>query len=115
VFHGMHFKRCVQIEPFDWHESCRAYWDGRADDSDAMRSAIVSLLSQEPHTELVGQAKRFAQTIQVPKALKPDILRMDLRLSDESEYPPASVKVQLSIDAGGVLALSRWNDERKRL
>jgi DNA-binding NarL/FixJ family response regulator len=119
-----------KIEHFDWRESCQAFLGGGhfmpspevilpitvllADDSDAMRSAIVNLLSQEPNTELVGEAKGFAQTIQLANALKPDILLMDLHMSDEREYPPESVKVQLSIDAGCVLALSLWNDENAK-
>jgi len=36
-----------------------------ADDSDVMRRAIVKLLNEEPSTELVGEAKRFAETIQL--------------------------------------------------
>ena len=35
-------------------------------------------------------------------------------LSDEREYPPESVKVQLSADAGCVLALSVLNDENAK-
>jgi DNA-binding NarL/FixJ family response regulator len=36
-----------------------------ADDSEVIRSAIVKLLNEEPSTELVGEAKGFAQTIQL--------------------------------------------------
>jgi hypothetical protein len=36
---------------------------------------------------------------------------MDLHMSDEREYPPESVKVQLSVEAGCVLALSLRNDD----
>jgi chemotaxis response regulator CheB len=81
-----------------------------ADDSDAMRGVIGKLLNDDPSTELVGEARGFAQTIQLANALKPDVLLMDLHMSDEREYPPESVKVQLSIEAGCVLALSLWND-----
>lgn len=85
-----------------------------ADDSDVMRRAIVKLLKEEPSTELVGEAKGFAQTIQLACALKPDILLMDLHMSDEGDYPPESVKVQLSVDARCVLAISLWNDDKAK-
>ena len=82
-----------------------------ADGSDAMRSVIGKLLNDDPSTELVGEAAGFAQTIQLATALKPDVLLMDLHMSDEREYPPESLRVQLSIEARCVLALSIWNDE----
>ena len=82
-----------------------------ADDNDVMRGAIVSLLNEEPSTELVGEAKGFAQTIQLAYALKPDVLLMDLHMSDERDYPPESVKFQLTTNAECVLAISLWNDD----
>jgi DNA-binding NarL/FixJ family response regulator len=85
-----------------------------ADDSDAMRSAIAKFLHEEPSTELVGEAMGFAQTVQLANALKPDVLLMDLHMSDGNEYPPESIRVQLSVDAGCVLALSLWNDENAK-
>jgi DNA-binding NarL/FixJ family response regulator len=39
-----------------------------ADDNDVMRGAIVNLLNEEPSTELMGEAKGFAQTIQLAYA-----------------------------------------------
>ena len=85
-----------------------------ADDSEVMRRAIVKLLNEEPITELVGEAKGFAETIQLANALKPDVLLMDLHMSDESEYSPESVRVQLSTHAGCIVAISVWNDEKAK-
>jgi len=85
-----------------------------ADDSDVMRRAIVKLLNEEPSTELVGEAKGFAETIQLANALKPDVLLMDLHMSDEHEYSPESVRVQLSTHAGCIVAISVWNDEKAK-
>jgi DNA-binding NarL/FixJ family response regulator len=82
-----------------------------ADDGDVMRRAIVKLFNEEPSTELVGEAKGFAETIQLAKELKPDVLVMDLHMGDEYEYSPESVRVQLSSDAGCIVAISVWNDE----
>jgi two-component system response regulator DegU len=85
-----------------------------ADDSDVMRRAIVNLLNEEPSTELVGEAKGFAETIQFADVLKPDVLLMDLHMSDEREYSPESVRVQLSTHAGCIVAISVWNDEKAK-
>jgi chemotaxis response regulator CheB len=85
-----------------------------ADDSDVTRRAIVKLLNEEPSTELVGEAKGFAETIQLANALKPDVLPMGLHMSDEREYSPESVRVQLSMGAGCIVAISIWNDEKAK-
>ena len=85
-----------------------------ADDSDVMRRAIVKLLNEEPSTELVGEAKGFAETIQLANALKPDVLLMDLHMSDEHEYSPESLRVQLSTHTGCIVAISVWNDEKAK-
>jgi chemotaxis response regulator CheB len=85
-----------------------------ADDSDIMRSVIAKLINEEPSTELVGEAKGFAETIQLAYALKPDVLLMELHMSDEEQYPPESVEAQISGEAGCVLAISLWNDEKSK-
>ena len=85
-----------------------------ADDSDVMRCAIVKLLNEEPSTELVGEAKGFAETIHLANVLKPDVLLMDLHMNDEREYSPESVRVQLSMYAGCIVAISVWNDEKAK-
>jgi chemotaxis response regulator CheB len=85
-----------------------------ADDSDVMRRAIVKVLNEEPSTELVGEARGFAETIQLANALKPDVLLMDLHMSDEREYSAESVRLQLSKDVGCIVAISVWNDEKAK-
>ena len=85
-----------------------------ADDSDVMRRAIVKLLNEEPSTELVGEAKGFAETIQLANELRPDVLIMDLHMSDEREYSPESVRFQLSMHSGCIVAISVWNDEQAK-
>lgn len=85
-----------------------------ADDSDVMRNAIAKLLHEEPSTELVGEAKGFAETIRLSNTLKPDVLLMELHMSDERDYPPESVRVEVCATAGCVLAISVWNDEKAK-
>jgi DNA-binding NarL/FixJ family response regulator len=85
-----------------------------ADDSDVICRAIAKLRNEEPSTELVGEAKGFAETIQLAKELRPDALVMDLHMSDEREYSPESVRFQLSMHSGCIVAISVWNDEQAK-
>ncbi|MDP9339954.1 MAG: response regulator [Acidobacteriota bacterium] len=82
-----------------------------ADDSDIMRKAIVGALAEDPLIEVVGQAHGFAQTIQLTNSLKPDVLLIDLHMSDEYEYPPELVRSRIANDADCILAISVWNDD----
>src|ERR1700733_11417564 len=79
-----------------------------------MRSAIAKLISEESSIELVGEAKGFAQTIELACALKPDILLMDLHMSDERYYSPESVRIQVAANVACVLAISVWNDDKAK-
>ena len=83
-----------------------------ADDSDVMRAAIARLLKDEVSVQLVGEAMGFAETIQIAAALKPDVLLLDIHMSDELDYPPALVKDQLLQNVKCILAISVWNDEK---
>lgn len=83
-----------------------------ADDSDVMRAAIARLLKDEAGVQLVGEAKGFADVIRLTAALKPDILLLDIHMSDELDYPPPLVKDQLLQNVKCILAISVWNDEK---
>ena len=85
-----------------------------ADDSEVMRRAIAKLLNEEPSTSLVGEARGFAETIRLANELRPDVLVMDLHMSDEREYSPESVRFQLSMHSGCIVAISVWNDEQAK-
>jgi DNA-binding NarL/FixJ family response regulator len=82
-----------------------------ADDSDCMRPAIARVLKEEPLIELVGEATSFAETLQLAAALKPDVLLLDLHMSDERQYPPASVKSQILLYIKCVIVISLCNDD----
>jgi DNA-binding NarL/FixJ family response regulator len=116
------------IATYCWHPSAASVINHRAllpggylsikvllaDDSEVMRRAIAKLLNEEPSTSLVGEAKGFAETIQLANELRPDVLVMDLHMSDEREYSPESVRFQLSMHSGCIVAISVWNDEQAK-
>src|SRR5271170_4148367 len=64
-----------------------------ADDSDVTRGAIRRfLLTNNKDIKLVGEAVNFAQTIQMSNALRPHVIVMDLRMPDDCENMPETVK-----------------------
>jgi two-component system, chemotaxis family, protein-glutamate methylesterase/glutaminase len=85
-----------------------------ADDSDAMRAAIVSILREEPNIEIVGEASSFAETMQMIGDFKPDVLLLDLHLPEKRGFAPDFVKSQLtSVDH--ILAISLANDDEAKI
>jgi DNA-binding NarL/FixJ family response regulator len=85
-----------------------------ADDCNSSRDAIVRILNEEPRTKVVGEAGGFGEAVHLTCALKPDVLVLELYMSDECNYPPDSIRLQLSSDARCVLAFSTWNDADAR-
>jgi DNA-binding NarL/FixJ family response regulator len=84
------------------------------DDSDVMRAAVRQLLTKELGIEVVGTATSFAEGLALTAALKPDVLLMDLHMSDEREYPPELVKSQILLHTKCIVAISLWNDDEAK-
>jgi hypothetical protein len=84
------------------------------DDSDVMRAAIKQLLTKELGIEVVGTAISFAEALELTAALKPDVLLMDLHMSDEREYQPELVKSQVLLYTKCIVAMSLWNDDESK-
>jgi DNA-binding NarL/FixJ family response regulator len=83
-----------------------------ADDSDLVRRAIRRLLTDQPGISLVGEATDFAQAVQLSKDLQPNVLILDLHMSDGNKIGSAEFKSELDRDATRVIAISAWNDEQ---
>jgi chemotaxis response regulator CheB len=82
-----------------------------ADDSDVMRAAIARTLQTDPALEVVGEAASFAETLERAGTLNPDVVLLDLHMSDEFRYSPEIVRGPLLENSGCILAISVWNDE----
>ena len=52
-----------------------------ADDSDVIRRVLFVFLEDEPHIEIVGEAKDFTELLEKALALKPRIVLMDLHIA----------------------------------
>ena len=51
-----------------------------ADDSQTMRAALVSLLGEERGLQIVGQARDGVEAVQKARALRPDVITMDVNM-----------------------------------
>jgi DNA-binding NarL/FixJ family response regulator len=85
-----------------------------ADDSDLMLRMIGRLLQEEPGIELLGQAKSFAQTLQMTAELKPQVVVMELHMHDETKFEPDFIRSQLLHSAKHIVIMSVWNDEKSQ-
>jgi DNA-binding NarL/FixJ family response regulator len=79
-----------------------------------MLRMIRRLLQERPEIEFLGQAKNFAQTLQMAAELKPQVVVMDLHMADETEFEPEFIKSQLLRSAQHIVIMSVWNDEEAR-
>jgi YesN/AraC family two-component response regulator len=53
-----------------------------ADDSEAVRNALSSLIARLPGIEIVGTARNGIEALDVLRKLKPDVLTLDIRMPD---------------------------------
>jgi DNA-binding NarL/FixJ family response regulator len=85
-----------------------------ADHSDLMLRLIGRLLQEQPGIELLGQAKNFAQALQMTAELKPQVVVMELHMPDEAKFEPDFIKSQLLCSAQHIIIISVWNDEKSQ-
>jgi two-component system, NarL family, response regulator DevR len=81
------------------------------DDKECVRRAIRLLLDSNPEIRMVGEAATFQQTIQRVSKLKPQIVVMDLHMSDASSVNPDEIKSLLNRLGSRLIAISFWKDE----
>ncbi|MFB3895168.1 MAG: response regulator transcription factor [bacterium] len=55
-----------------------------ADDSAVIRERLISLLSECPGIEIIGQAQDAAETMKLLETLNPDVVILDIRMPGES-------------------------------
>ena len=87
-----------------------------ADHNEIVRKSIVNFLKDESSIEIVGQASSFDEVLELTTALKPDVLLMDVHMTDKAEDGKASVASHLLPSIKSIVAMSVYNDiETKEL
>jgi DNA-binding NarL/FixJ family response regulator len=80
-----------------------------ADDAVVMRKAIRRLLSNREDISVVGEASTFYETIERTSELHPDLIILDLNLSDRNHIAPSEAKRLLN--GAKVLAITLGTDD----
>lgn len=80
-----------------------------ADDSEVVRKVIVDLLKSDPEIEVIAECVSFAQTIENAAKLHPQVIVLDVHMSDERTVTPSQLKSGLI--GSRVLTISVWNDD----
>jgi DNA-binding NarL/FixJ family response regulator len=81
-----------------------------ADDSDLVRRAIRRLLKGHPKISIVGEATDFAQTMRMIQELQPQVVILDLHMSDSKQITPGEFRSRLNFGQARLMAISVWND-----
>jgi DNA-binding NarL/FixJ family response regulator len=84
-----------------------------ADDHKIMREAIVDLLTGNPELEVLAEAADFTEAMQLLTKLHPQIVVLDLHMSDERTVTPSQFKSCLN--GSRLLAMSIWNDDQAKV
>jgi len=82
-----------------------------ADDKEVILRSIRVLLNSDPEIRIVGEAASFQQTLQRASELKPQVVVMDLHMSDDSSVGPQEIKSLLDRLGARLIGMSFWNDE----
>jgi chemotaxis response regulator CheB len=83
-----------------------------ADDSEIMRKVIVDLLKGDHEIKVLAECVGFAETIQIAAKLHPQVIVLDVHMSDERTVTHGQVKSALN--GARLLAMSVWNDDETR-
>lgn len=81
-----------------------------ADDSELVRRAIRRLLMNHPEINLVGEATDLTETMRMLQELQPQVVILDLHMSDSRRITPGQFRSQLSLGTAHLMAISVWND-----
>jgi DNA-binding NarL/FixJ family response regulator len=81
------------------------------DDKEVVRHSIRLLLSSESEIQIVGEATNYRQTIERVAELEPQIVILDMHMSDDSSVNPQEIKFLLKAFGTRLIAISFWDDE----
>jgi DNA-binding NarL/FixJ family response regulator len=86
-----------------------------AEDEALVRAGCVMLLNAAPDIEVLGQAGNGAEAVELARALRPDVVLMDLRMPEVDGVAATSAITDSRADGGAlppkVLVLTTFNEE----
>ncbi len=85
-----------------------------ADDAEIIRNVLTRMLGTQPEIHILGEAKTFAETLEMTATLRPTVVLMDIHMPGERDFSANFIKVELLSSAKHVLAMSLWNDDESK-
>lgn len=83
-----------------------------ADNNDAVRNVIAGLLKESPEVELVAECTNFTETITLAAQHRPEVIVLDLHMSDERTV--SRTRLKSGLVGSRLLAISVWNDDETK-
>ena len=77
-----------------------------ADDAAVVRKSIKHLLSAESSIDVLSEAESIEETISLAMALKPDVILLDLHMSEPDKVNTAFIKNHFFLCGSRVLAMT---------
>jgi len=84
-----------------------------ADDHQNMRKVIAEIIKTDAGVLLIGEASSFREVIDRSSEFHPDVVLMDVHMSDERQVKLSDLKTGL-VDCQ-LLAMSLWTDEATKV
>jgi DNA-binding NarL/FixJ family response regulator len=81
-----------------------------ADDHPVVRDGLRAMLATQPDMELVGEAATGTQAVERARALRPDVVLMDLQMPD-LDGPAAIAALREQVPEVGVLVLTTYGTD----
>ncbi|HEY5922671.1 MAG TPA: chemotaxis protein CheB [Kofleriaceae bacterium] len=82
-----------------------------AEDSDAMRNTLETLLGLDPRVELIGSARDGIEAVEMAKRLRPDLITMDVQMP-RLDGVEATARIMTECPAR-ILMVSAYADDRQ--
>jgi DNA-binding NarL/FixJ family response regulator len=82
-----------------------------ADDHPVVRAGVAGMLAVEPDIEVVGEARNGAEALEAARALRPDVVLMDLRMP-EMDGVAATTAICAELPDIHVLVLTTYDTDR---
>lgn len=86
-----------------------------ADDAVVIRRAIKRILEQNAEVEIIGEAEDFGQIVEKAAELKPQVILMDLQMSNRAGLKMSEARNLLAGNAARLLAMSFAIDEETEI
>jgi two-component system nitrate/nitrite response regulator NarL len=86
-----------------------------ADDAAVVRNSIKHLLGAESNIDVLSEAESIEETISLAMALKPDVILLDLNMSEPDKVNTAFIKNQFVHCGSRVLAMTIGDVEAEEI